>query len=88
MATVCVLASDIGVRGLGQGAVHEMVVCVCPWLMTSTGQFWLGHSVTCVRCPVFSLEDAHFTVRQLALESNSVLSLPLVLPTVTLGEQG
>lgn len=41
-----------------------------------------------MRCGIFSLENPHFIVPQLALESNSVLSLPLLFPTATLEEQG
>ena len=84
----CVLARDTGVRGLGQETVHEIAIFMCSCLTSSAGQFWLSYSATCVRCAIFSLENTHFIVRQLALESNSVLGLPLIFPTVTLEEQG
>lgn len=73
----CVLAMDTGIRGLTHESVCDIVFCVCLWLMSSSDQFRVSCSMTCVSCAIFSLEDSHF-VWQLALKFGplSILSFP------------
>lgn len=36
--------------------------------MSSSGQFWLSCSMTCVKCAILSLEDSHLIVQELAFK--------------------